>query len=150
MPVGSFVFPTSYVYPSGDPIIPLEDGEQLQMPLVCVTSPRAIRVLKERRQPEEAPIIHVKKPLIGPDKKLTRKEVIPFIRRVYPQLVSMGSVTAVPTLEDGEQLDLGLKEDMYTQFKNQLRGEFIDTGVITRKQAKEMLLGAMYGRTNWP
>lgn len=147
---GSFVFPTSYVYPSGDPLIPLEDGEQLRMPLVCVTSHRAIRVLKERIKSDvQSVVAPVKKSLIGPDKKLTRKEVVPFIRRMQPQLVSMGSVFK-PMLEDGEQLDLGIKEDMYTQFKNQLMGEFLHTGVFTRKQAKEMLLGAMYGRTNWP
>lgn len=140
-PLDEFVFPSAS---GGNPVC-IEDGEQLDLHLGGFN--RYPRVLKERRQPEEAPITHVKKPLIGPDKKLTRKEVIPFIRRMHPQLFSMGSVFK-PMLEDGEQLDLGIKEDMYTQFKNQLMGEFIHTGVVTRKQAKEMLLGAMYGRTN--
>jgi hypothetical protein len=135
-PLSSFIFPAAS---GGRPYI-VEDGEQLSFTGIDGGPGPTVVVPKERRLP-------VAKPLLWPDKKLTKKELIPTIQRVWPQLMGKSSP---PTLEDGEQLFLVIQEDIYENFRNQLLGEFVHTGVVTRKQAKDMLLGAMYGRNNQP
>lgn len=137
MHFGPFVFPGTYVIPT---VIPREtpfiveyDREgcfQLEMNL-------GIPIVVDL-----ATGIDLGKPI--KEHKLPIQEASDnFIKRSFPALFNMSSI---PLVEDGEQMELPLFGDIYKEFRDQVLIDYMEKGVITRKQAKDILIGALYGK----